>query len=154
MVWSPKRSSPRLPEGRSYSSTSSEPHGTTIVDGLQAVTVHVTDLEKARRFYSSVLGLEEERGNPEIPRAVFKIPGTATRLTMHVTTLEEGGREPGTVSGVLFRCPDPESACLAIEQNGGTVVDKPWNMHRGGVTIVRAVIADPDGNEFILSSAL
>jgi predicted enzyme related to lactoylglutathione lyase len=125
-----------------------------IVEGLQAVTIHVTDLAKARQFYSSILGLEEEPPNPKVPRLVFKIPGVSTRLTMHVTDEEEGGREPGTVSGILFLCADPVAACAEIQQHGGRIADAPWTMQRGTTTITRAVIADPDGNEFILSSAL
>lgn len=126
----------------------------SVIEGLQAITVHVTDLQKARQFYSKVFGLEVEGQLPNVPRVVFRIPGTPTRLMMHVQIGDEGGREPGTVSGVLFQCADPAAACAEIERKGGAVVDEPWTMHRGSQTIVRAVIADPDGNEFLLSSAL
>jgi len=125
-----------------------------VIEGLQAVTVHVTDLRRARGFYSRVLGLEEERPTPNVPRAVFKIPGTTTRLLMHVQGKGEGGRPPGTVSGILFHCTDPVAATTVVKENGGSIVDEPWTMHRGEVTVVRVVVADPDGNEFILSSAL
>jgi catechol 2,3-dioxygenase-like lactoylglutathione lyase family enzyme len=47
-----------------------------IIEGSQAVTVRVADLEKARGFYSDVLGLEEDVALPNVPRAAFKIPGT------------------------------------------------------------------------------
>jgi len=125
-----------------------------IVEGLQAVTVHVTDLDRARPFYSKVLGLEEDDPVPNLPRASFKIPGTSTRLTMHVQRPGEGGREPGTVSGVLFYCKDPIAAAESVKAHGGTVVDEPWSMQRGPATVVRTVVADPDGNQFILSSGL
>jgi predicted enzyme related to lactoylglutathione lyase len=64
-----------------------------------------------------------------------------------------GGRNPGTASGILFHCPDPLAACANILRKGGTVVDEPWTMHRGTEKVIRAVIADPDGNEMILSSS-
>jgi predicted enzyme related to lactoylglutathione lyase len=124
-----------------------------LIDGLQAVTVHVTDLERSRAFYSKVLGLEEDVSVPNAPRVVFKIPGGATRLIMHIQREGEGGREPGTVSGILFGCADPVATCAEIQKRGGSVVDEPWTMQRGPATIVRAVIADPDGNQFLLSSA-
>jgi predicted enzyme related to lactoylglutathione lyase len=127
---------------------------TPVIEGLQAVTVHVTDLERARAFYSKVLGLEEDGPVPNAPRVVFKLPGTPTRLVMHIQGPDEGGREPGTVSGILFHCADPVAACAAIRQKGGTVSNEPWTTQRGGATIVRAVIADPDGNQFLLSSSV
>ncbi len=125
-----------------------------VIRGLRAMTLHATDIQKSRGFYSKVLGLKEEGPTPTIPRVVFKIPGVASRLSMHVTDSQEGGCEPGTVSGIQFDCADPEAASTAIKRRGGTVVDEPWTMVRGQAKISRAVIADPDGNEFILSSAL
>ncbi|MCI4346450.1 MAG: VOC family protein [Thermoplasmata archaeon] len=118
------------------------------------MTVHVSDLERGRGFHGKVLGLEEEPPNPKIPRAVFKLPGTSTRLTMHVQGPTEGGREPGTVSGILFHSSDPVAVGAAIREHGGAVVNEPWTMQRAAVEILRVVVADPDGNEFILSSAL
>jgi predicted enzyme related to lactoylglutathione lyase len=126
----------------------------TVVEGLQAVTVHVTDLQRAREFYSKVLHLEEDVPVPNAPRVVFKIPGTSTRLLMHIQGPDEGGRAPGTVSGILFQCADPVAACAAVHERGGSVVNEPWSIQRGGATIVRAVVADPDGNEFLLSSSV
>ncbi|HEV8049728.1 MAG TPA: VOC family protein [Thermoplasmata archaeon] len=123
-----------------------------IVEGLHAVTLHVTDLAKARNYYANVLGLEEEILEPNAPRVVFQIPGCTTRLSMHVQGEGEGGREPGTVSGIVFLCADPVAACATIRARGGTVTNEPWSMKRGDATIVRAVIADPDGNELMLSS--
>jgi predicted enzyme related to lactoylglutathione lyase len=117
------------------------------------VTVHVTDLERSRDFYSKVLGLEEDASVPNVPRGVFKIPGGSTRLIMRIQREGEGGREPGTVSGILFCCADPVAACAEIQKRGGSVVDEPWTMQRDSATIVRAVIADPDGDQFLLSSA-
>jgi predicted enzyme related to lactoylglutathione lyase len=73
---------------------------------------------------------------------------------MHIQTGTEGGREPGTVCGILFHSRDPAAACEAIKQHGGAVVDEPWTMERGSATITRAVIADPDRNQFILSTSI
>jgi predicted enzyme related to lactoylglutathione lyase len=124
------------------------------IEGLQAVTVHVTDLAKAREFYSKVLGLEEVVTPPNAPRLVYAIPGTPTRLVMHIPKPEEGGRAAGTVSGILFACRDPAAACQAIQRSGGVVTAEPWTIERDGAKIVRAVFADPDGNEFLLSSGV
>jgi catechol 2,3-dioxygenase-like lactoylglutathione lyase family enzyme len=123
-----------------------------IVTGLHSVTLHIRDIHKARKFYKDVLGLKEvsfdEKGN----RAVFALPGTSTLLTMHVQGPGEEGREPGTVSGVVFRNPDPTAACEEIKRRGGTITVEPKVIEFPGGRFVRAVFADPDGNEFLISN--
>ncbi|MGP8071718.1 MAG: VOC family protein [Thermoplasmata archaeon] len=123
------------------------------IEGMPAVTVHVRDVLAARHFFRDVLGLKEAGLNEEAGRAVYVVPGTTTALVAHVPRPGEGGREPGTVSGIVFSHPDPAAAVAEIRQRGGTIVLEPVTMHGpGGGTITRAVIADPDGNEFIVST--
>jgi len=122
-----------------------------VIEGMSAVTLHVTEIERARRFYKEALGLTEVTYQPERKRAVFAIPGlTGTVLSMHEMAPQEGGRPPGTVSGIIFSHRDPARAMDEIRRRGGTVtqeVDKtPFGFLRG-------CFADPDGNEFVLSSA-
>ncbi|MGA7923886.1 MAG: VOC family protein [Thermoplasmata archaeon] len=125
---------------------------TEVISGLQAISVHIRDIQKARTFYREVLGLKEVSFDGAANRAVFAIPGIPSRLTMHIMAPEEGGREPGTVSGVSFRSTDPAAACEEITRRGGVVTVEPRNVEAGGTTFVRAVFADPDGNEFVLSN--
>jgi len=122
------------------------------VEGMQAVTVHVRDIEAARRFYREVLGLTEAGFSEQTGRAVFVLPGTPTVLAMHVQRPGEGGREPGTVSGIVFTHHDPAAAVEEIRRRGGTITMEPITMPGPGGTITRAAIADPDGNEFLLST--
>lgn len=123
---------------------------TEIVEGMEAVTVHIRDVERARKFYRDVLGLKEVDYRPEISRAAYAIPGTSTLLTMHVQADGEGGREPGTVSGIVFSSSDPAAACAEIKRRGGTVVNEPVTAKQPIGTVTRAVFADPDGNEFVI----
>lgn len=123
-----------------------------VITGLSAVTLHITDIQKARKFYSEVLGLREIKFDEKANRAVFALPGTTTLLTMHIQQPGEGGRDPGTVSGVVFYSTDPAAACAEINRRGGTVSVEPRTVEVPGATFVRAVIADPDGNEFLISS--
>jgi predicted enzyme related to lactoylglutathione lyase len=123
-----------------------------VITGLHAVTVHVRDIHKARAFYQHVLGLTEVSFNAERNRAAFALPGTSTLLTMHIQGEGEGGREPGTVTGVIFHHPDPAAAVTEIKQRGGTVTTEPVVFEFPGTRFVLCVIADPDGNEFIISS--
>ncbi len=123
-----------------------------VITGLHAVTIHVTDVQKARRFYHDVLGLKEVAFDEARNRAVFALPGTSTLLTMHIQGPGEGGREPGTVTGVIFRHPDPAAACAEIRRRGGAITVDAHAFEAPGGKFVRAVIADPDGNEFLISN--
>jgi catechol 2,3-dioxygenase-like lactoylglutathione lyase family enzyme len=123
-----------------------------VITGLHAVTIHIRDLQKARKFYSDVLGLKEVSFNEARNRAVFALPGTSTLLTMHIQGGDEGGREPGTVTGLILRHPDPVAAIEEIKRRGGTVANEPRILELPGVKFVLGVIADPDGNEFVISN--
>ncbi len=121
-----------------------------VIEGLEAVTVHIRDIEKARKFYAEVLGLKEISYHPEASRAAFALPGTSVQLTMHLQREGEGGREPGTVSGVIFSHPDPAAALEEIRRRGGTIVAETRSFPAVMGTVTLGVFADPDGNEFVL----
>lgn len=123
-----------------------------VVTGLHAVTIHITDIQKARAFYRDVLRLREISFNEKASRSVFGLPGTSTILSMHIQAPGEGGRDPGTVSGIVFSHPDPAAACQEIKRRGGSVTVEPVVVDVAGVKFTRAVIADPDGNEFLISN--
>lgn len=121
-----------------------------VIEGMEAVTVHIRDIQSARKFYSEVLGLREVSFLPSAARAAFAIPGTSTLLTMHIMGEGENGREPGTVSGIVFSHHDPVAACAEIRRRGGTIVDEPHTFPAAVGTVTLGVFADPDGNEFVL----
>jgi len=123
-----------------------------VITGLHAVTIHIRDIQKARTFYKDVLGLKEISFNEKASRAVFALPGTSTLLTMHIMGPGEEGREAGTVSGVIFYHPDPTAASAELKRRGGTVTVEPTTVEVAGAKFVRAAIADPDGNEFVISN--
>jgi catechol 2,3-dioxygenase-like lactoylglutathione lyase family enzyme len=123
-----------------------------VITGLHAVTIHITDIQKARKFYQEILGFKELAFNEQASRSVFALPGTSTLLTMHVQRPGEGGRDAGTVSGIIFRHPDPAAASEEIKHRGGTITVEPAVVEFAGRTFVRVVIADPDGNEFLISN--
>ena len=121
-----------------------------VIEGMEAVTVHVRDIQRARKFYSEVLGLKEVSFISAASRAAFAIPGSTTLLTMHIQGEGEGGREPGTVSGIIFSHRDPKAACEEIRRRGGTIVDEPRTFETPMGKQHRAVFADPDGNQFVI----
>jgi predicted enzyme related to lactoylglutathione lyase len=123
-----------------------------VVTDLYAVSVHVRDIHKARAFYRGVLGLKERSSDEGVGRATFFMPGTSTILRIHIRVPDEGGREPGTVSGILFRYPDPPATYAEIARRGGTVTNEPRVVELPGPKFVLGVFADPDGNGFVLTS--
>jgi catechol 2,3-dioxygenase-like lactoylglutathione lyase family enzyme len=122
------------------------------ITGVHAISLHITDVEKARSFYRDVLGLKQLSFDAATSRLVFALPGTSALLTMHIQRPGEGGREPGTVSGILFDHPDPVAACAEIKRRGGTITFEPTLIELPGATFHRGVFADPDGNEFVISN--
>jgi len=62
----------------------------------------------------------------------------------------EGGREPGTVTGIVFSHHDPVAACAEIRRRGGSIVDEPTTYRNPLGTVTLGVFADPDGNPFVL----
>lgn len=123
-----------------------------VITGLHAATIHIRDIEKARLFYRDVLGLKELLFDEKANRAVFALPHSSTLLTMHVQGPNEEGRPAGTVSGLVFSHPEPTEACREIQRRGGTVTVAPTVVETAIGSFVRGVIADPDGNEFIVSN--
>jgi predicted enzyme related to lactoylglutathione lyase len=123
-----------------------------VISGLHAVSIHIRDSGRARTFYRDVLGLKELLFDEKANRLVFALPGTATLLTMHIQAPGEDGRDPGTVSGVVFHHADPAAACREVSRRGGVVSVEPKTIETSIGSFVRAVIADPDGNEFVISN--
>jgi catechol 2,3-dioxygenase-like lactoylglutathione lyase family enzyme len=123
-----------------------------VITALYAVTVHVRDIRPARKFYHEALGFREISYDEKSNRASFALPGTSTVLRMHVQGPDEGGREPGTVSGILFRHPDPVAACEEIRRRGGTIANEPRVVELPTTKFTLGVVADPDGNEFIITN--
>ncbi len=121
-----------------------------VIQGMQAVSVHIRDIKRARAFYTEVLGLKEVSYSEEFSRAAFAIPDSTTLLTMHVMGEGENGRDPGTVTGIIFTHVDPFAACETIRKRGGTITSEPVTVQRPGVSYTLGVFADPDGNEFVL----
>ena len=125
---------------------------TEVVEGLHGVSVHILDPPRARTFYREALGLREVSFDERRGRIVFALPGTSVLLTMHVMAPGEEGRPAGTVSGIAFHSADPTAACAEFRRRGGTVTVEPTVVEVDGIRFERAVIADPDGNEFLLTN--
>ena len=116
------------------------------ITGTFGMTMHVHDLGKASKFWET-LGLKPIHVDAEV--ALFAVPGSGP-LMLHrwqSACQTNGGRPPGTVSGIMLSVDDAEAATARVASAGGKVVAPPFPAPSGGHW---AVVADPDGNEFLL----
>ncbi len=120
---------------------------TTPVTGVDFVNVPTTDLDRARRFYGEVLGLEPsavyQRGDRPPMGAEFET-GTVTIALIDSAAI---GREfrPNTLP-IAFRVDDVEAARAALEQKGVSFAADTLD---SGVCHM-AFFEDPDGNALML----
>lgn len=118
------------------------------IEGIDAIWVHIRNIKKAREFYRDVLGFKELRASDEEEYGMYKIPHGPT-LGVHRQAKGEPGRRAGTVSGIYFKVKDVPRTARKIAERGGKITDKPEKQPWGDWT---ATVADPDGNEFVLTT--
>jgi predicted enzyme related to lactoylglutathione lyase len=109
---------------------------------ITAVTLDTTDLERAERFWSTVLGLEVvQRAHPYVYLSRI-CPGGPYLALQQVP-------EPKTAKNRLHfdvRVPDRAAAAESIAALGGSVLGE----HQEGDFPTWTVVADPEGNEFCI----
>jgi predicted enzyme related to lactoylglutathione lyase len=114
---------------------------------VDSIWVHIRDVRKARAFYRDALGLKELHYDEKSEHASYRLPH-GPPLSMHKQAKGEPGRPAGTVSGIYLRVADVKRAARDVERRGGRVTDPPAKMPWGKWN---ATVADPDGNEFVLT---
>jgi catechol 2,3-dioxygenase-like lactoylglutathione lyase family enzyme len=125
---------------------------TTPILGYHNTSVHVNDIAKARTFYTDVFGLKELGFDPTIKAAYYEVPGANVPFVIHeygAGCKQSGGRPPGTVSGIVFTVKNTEQAAQEFRSRGANITDEP---HKAPWGALLATVADPDGNEFVLST--
>jgi catechol 2,3-dioxygenase-like lactoylglutathione lyase family enzyme len=115
------------------------------VETLHHVALCVTDLERAKRFYGGVLGLEElERPPFDFPGAWYALGDRQLHLLVHTSprTLR-GTTEIDSRDGHLaLRVADYDETVKHLRANGVEVLERrtnvtPWS---------QLYVTDPDGN--------
>jgi predicted enzyme related to lactoylglutathione lyase len=107
-----------------------------LLDSVDAVTVHVPDLDAGLAFYRDALGHRLRWRNDDVGQAGLELPGSTTELVL--STREE--YEPNW---------KVQSAADAVElfcAHGGRVVAEPVDIPVGRV----AVVEDPFGNRLVV----
>jgi uncharacterized protein YjbI with pentapeptide repeats len=120
-----------------------------MIGAIKTIGVYVADQQKAVEFYTQKLGFEVRRTLPMGPQAnwVEVAPaGAQTCLVLYPKSMMTNWAE--LKPSVVFHCLDVESTCKRLEAAGVRVVMPPTALPWGAF----AKFADPDGNEFGLTS--
>jgi predicted enzyme related to lactoylglutathione lyase len=113
------------------------------VERVDFVRIPVTDIEKAKRFYGKVLGLEQKLNSPGDDWVEFETGNvTLAVMTPHTHGYEFAPLPPGTIA---LRVPDVAAAKAKLEAVGVQVTEM-WD---SGVCY-GAGLRDPDGNSILL----
>jgi lactoylglutathione lyase len=105
---------------------------------ISHVLLHVTDLERARRFYCDILGMEV-RGAAEMADGR---PYLSMTEGLGITTYPAGSSQGGSFDHVAFRCPDGIDAVVQCLEAAGVPYEAPRRTPYG----LSVYFRDPDGN--------
>lgn len=110
---------------------------------MKNVVVFVTDLGRAKKFYSEQLGLPLA-GETQMLLEFF--PGSVTTLGIALALQDVAKALVGRHTGITLQVDEIEVLCERLKDCGATFVEplesSPWGK--------MAVVADPDGNQFAL----
>jgi catechol 2,3-dioxygenase-like lactoylglutathione lyase family enzyme len=118
-----------------------------MIEGVQVVSVPVSDQDSARAFYIDTLGFElrTEDTFGEGMRWIEVAPkGSTTSLTL-VTWFE--AMAPGSLQGLVFAVDDVQATYDELRGKGVPFDFAPHEMPGGQ----QAVFRDPDGNGFVIA---
>ena len=119
-----------------------------IVERTDFISVLVTDMERAKRFYGETLGLPEI----EHPQQGFPEYQLGKNVSLYLLQMENIGQTftaPHSGS-IALRVPDVHEAQAELEAKGVTFEfdESPFDT---GVCHM-AIFKDPDGNQFVMGS--
>ena len=122
---------------------------------LEVVVVPVSDVDRAKKFYSEQVGfvVDVDRQMSETTRIVqLTPPGSACSITIG-TGIAPG--EPGSVKGLQISVSDVEAAHEHLVRNGVDVTEirhvgagGQWEPGKGGPWNSFCFFDDPDGNSW------
>lgn len=115
---------------------------------LEANVIFVSDVARAEEWYARMLGMVTVELRP--PEFLHMRLGGHSFFIETPSPRRAAGFEGGPVGGrssVVFGVADVGAFCTFAAAAGAVIRVAPVRQHWGGVN---AVIADPDGNEFVL----
>ena len=121
-----------------------------MIKGIKFVGVPVTDQQRALEFYTNALGFRVITDQPFDDKQRWIELGIGRSSTGIALFTPEGHENRiGTFSGISFVADDVDATYRELKGKGVTFIQEPQKADWG----TAAVFADPDGNQFVLSSA-
>lgn len=120
-----------------------------MIRGIKFVGIPVRDQDVALKFYTETLGFKVVTDQPFTPTQRWielLIPGADTGLALYTPDGHDG--RIGQFQSIAFWCDDVFATAGVLKAKGATFVQEPKTEVWGST----AIIQDPDGNRFALSS--
>jgi predicted enzyme related to lactoylglutathione lyase len=114
---------------------------------ISSILIGVSDLKKARPFYEKVFGFVFDEFRPPFASAMLGDTEFNIEEDAEYRHSEWGKKNVGGRKSVTFEVDDLEAFLNVVVQEGGVVIEKPEKQPWGWYN---AVIADLDGNEFVV----
>lgn len=114
-------------------------------ENIHHVSLSVTDIEKAKRFYSEVLGFQEiARPDFDFLGAWYQIGHQQLHLIVHPesTTIRPNQKISSRDGHFAIRVKDFKQTLTHLKEHGVDIVEKPYS--KSG--FAQIFCADPDGN--------
>lgn len=117
------------------------------------IQIFVSDLEKAKKWYTKVLGMKLVKEYPDFKCILLKLGKTEFDIGVPDPSWGEGWNKVkvGGRTPIFFETDDIEKTCKYLKSRGVKFIEelsmRPWEE-------LKAVFADPDGNEFNLVEEL
>ncbi len=124
-----------------------------MIDRIATICIFVSDQDRAKDFYTRVLGFELRQDNPLYPGATARWlavapPGAETEVILYL--LDENWQHYRQVLGksqaLTFNVTDMDALCADLKAKGVTFIQEPDKQPWG----TYATIQDSEGNQLLL----
>src|ERR1044071_4253788 len=120
-----------------------------VIKGIKFVGVPVSDQQRALDFYTKQLGFRVITDQPfDDTQRWIELGIGRSGAGIALFTPEAHRDRIGMFTGISFVADDVMATCKELAQKGVTFVQEPQRADWG----TSAIIADPDGNQFVLGS--
>ena len=126
---------------------------------LELVPIPVSDVDRARAFYTEKMGFEEDLDHStgeEFRVVQLTPPGSACSIAIGTRIV---ATSPGSVQGLQLVVPDIDAARAELLERGAEVSEvqhfdgSAWRPGGGGDWNSFAFFSDPDGNGWVLQQS-